>query len=69
MYIYIYIYATEVHYAINSRIHEKAYRPDLSTQIRNTSPLTNYFLQITFFCYLFELDSLISFFYDDDVVN
>ena len=51
--IYIYIY-NMVNNAIN-RIdeNEKAFRLDLSRQIKNTSPFTNYFLRITFFCYLF----------------
>ena len=41
MYIYNYVYIIEVNYAIN-RIHEKAFRSDLSTQIRKTSLLRNY---------------------------
>ena len=41
MYIYNYVYIIEVNYAIN-RIHEKAFRSDLPTPIKKTSPLTNY---------------------------
>ena len=48
----------KVNYAIN-RVHEKAFRSDLSTQIKYTSPLTNYLLGITLFCYLFVLEQII----------
>ena len=41
----------KVNYAIN-RIHEKAFTSDLSIEMKKTSPLMNYFLGITFFCYL-----------------
>ena len=43
IYIYIYIYTRmymKLNYA-NNRIHEKAFRSDLSTQIKKLSPLTN----------------------------
>ena len=63
IYIYNYVYIIEVNYAIN-RIHEKAFRSDLSTQIKKTSFLTNYLLRITFCCYLFVLGSFVTFFYD-----
>ena len=41
IYIYNYVYIIEVNYAIN-RIHEKAFRSDLSTKIKKTFLLTNY---------------------------
>ena len=55
------LYTIEVNYAIN-RIHEIAFRSDLSTQIKKTSPLRNYLLRITFSCYLFVLGKFVSFF-------
>ena len=63
MYIYNYVYIIEVNYAIK-RIHEKAFRSDLSIQIKKTSLLTNYLLRITFYCYLFVFGSFVTFFYD-----
>ena len=45
---YIYIYIIKVNYAINRIHNEKSFRSDLSTQIKNLSPLTNYLLRITF---------------------
>ena len=51
IYIYIYIYI-KVNYAFNS-IHEKAFRSDLSAEIKNTSPLTDYLLRITFFSVIY----------------
>ena len=44
----------KVNYASN-RIHEIAFRLDLSTQIKKTPLLTNYSLRITFSCYLLVL--------------
>ena len=60
IYIYNYDYKIQVNYAING-IPEKAFRSDLSTQIKKTSPLTNYLLGITFSCYLFVLGSFVTF--------
>ena len=59
IYIYIHIHI-KVNYTVK-RIHEKAFRSDLSTQIKNTSPLANYLLRITFFCYLLVLVTLFDF--------
>ena len=56
MYIYI-----QVNYAI-SGIHEKVFKSDLTTQIKNTSTLT--LLRITFFCYLFVLGNFVRFSHD-----
>ena len=53
--IYIYIYKMciiEVNYAIN-RIHEKAFRSDLSTQIKKSSSVGKHLLRISFPRYLF----------------
>ena len=61
--IYIYIYIIKVNYAING-IHEIAFGSDLSTQIKSTSPLTNYIIGIISSCYLFVLGSFVRFFYD-----
>ena len=52
----------KVNYAIN-RIHEKAFRSDLSTQIKNFH-LTDYLLRIIFSCHLFVLSNFVRFFYD-----
>ena len=60
IYIYNYDYKIQVNYAING-IPEKAFRSDLSTQIKKTSRLTNYLLGITFSCYLFVLGSFVTF--------
>ena len=46
----MYIYIILLNYAIN-RTHEIAFRSDLSTQMKITSPLTNYLLRITLSCY------------------
>ena len=67
MYIYIcIIYNIYVHinvkvdYGIN-RIHEKAFRSDLSAQIEKPSSLSNYILQNIFSCYLFVLGNFVTF--------
>ena len=51
----------KVNYAIN-RIYEKLL--DQTCLHKKTSPLTNYFLPVTFCCYLFVLGNFDGFFYD-----
>ena len=45
---YMYMFMCIFSNIFNRRMHEKAFRSDLSAQIKKTSPLTNYLVRITF---------------------
>ena len=64
MYIYVYRYMFMCIFSniFNRRMHEKAFRSDLSARIKKTFPLTNYSLRITFSRSLFVLGNFVIFF-------